>query len=477
MKKKSLVLASLLLTATALASCGKTEKPNGGLTVEGWNVVANANPKDDGTSSTGEVTLSPTTANSTCPTTFDTSKKYKVSYWSTMGDTLKSTITSHLKDGKYLPDYPNIEVELVTYSGYTELRNAIVTAIPTGGYPDLSFCYPDHVALYNNAEVVTHLDSFIQSPEFGIDSSNITGAFYGEGAAFGDGHMYALPFAKSTEVLYYDNDFFTANELEVPTTWSEMWTLCEDILAIDENCIPLGIDSEANLFIELAKQYGFDYTNTSGEFLFDNEGTRSFVQSLANMYDEGYFTTQTLYGTYTSSLFSSKTDPRCYMCIGSTGGAQYQYSDSFETGIAMIPAADGGSSAVISQGPSLCMFDKSADQELASWLVTKFLLSDEVQIDYAKASGYIPVTQSAQNSATYQTYLDGRTQNTKPGVIAKAAYQSVQQLPYYFTSAAFNGSSTARDEVGNIIVNVISGTKSIDSAFKNAMDECEYAAS
>ena len=477
MKKKSLVLASLLLTATALASCGKTEKPNGGLTVEGWNVVANANPKDDGTSSTGEVTLSPTTANSTCPTTFDTSKKYKVSYWSTMGDTLKSTITSHLKDGKTLPGYPNIEVELVTYSGYTELRNAIVTAIPTGGYPDLSFCYPDHVALYNNAEVVTHLDSFIQSPEFGIDSSNITGAFYGEGAAFGDGHMYALPFAKSTEVLYYDKDFFTANKLEVPTTWSEMWTLCEDILAIDENCIPLGIDSEANLFIELAKQYGFDYTNTSGEFLFDNEGTRSFVQSLANMYDEGYFTTQTLYGTYTSSLFSSKTDPRCYMCIGSTGGAQYQYSDSFETGIAMIPAADGGSSAVISQGPSLCMFDKSADQELASWLVTKFLLSDEVQIDYAKASGYIPVTQSAQNSATYQTYLDGRTQNTKPGVIAKAAYQSVQQLPYYFTSAAFNGSSTARDEVGNIIVNVISGTKSIDSAFKNAMDECEYAAS
>ena len=102
MKKKSLVLASLLLTATALASCGKTEKPNGGLTVEGWNVVANANPKDDGTSSTGEVTLNPTTANSTCPTTFDTSKTYKVSYWSTMGDTLKSTVTSHLKDGKYL---------------------------------------------------------------------------------------------------------------------------------------------------------------------------------------------------------------------------------------------------------------------------------------------------------------------------------------------------------------------------------------
>ena len=143
----------------------------------------------------------------------------------------------------------------------------------------------------------------------------------------------------------------------------------------------------------------------------------------------------------------------------------------------MIPAADGGSSAVISQGPSLCMFDKAPDQELASWLVTKFLLSDEVQIDYAKASGYIPVTQSAQNSTSYQTYLEGRTQNTKPGVIAKAAYQSVQQLPYYFTSAAFNGSSTARDEVGNIIVNVISGTKSIDSAFKNAMDECEYAAS
>ena len=61
---------------------------------------------------------------------------------------------------------------------------------------------------------------------------------------------------------------------------------------------------------------------------------------------------------------------------------------------------------MISQGPSICIFNKKDSQEvLASWLFAQFLLTDEVQTAYAKTEGYIPVTGKARESAEYQDYL------------------------------------------------------------------------
>ena len=58
---------------------------------------------------------------------------------------------------------------------------------------------------------------------------------------------------------------------------------------------------------------------------------------------------------------------------------------------------------MISQGPSVCVFNKSDSQEvLASWLFAQYLLTNEVQIAYAETEGYVPVTEKAQKSLEYQ---------------------------------------------------------------------------
>ena len=57
---------------------------------------------------------------------------------------------------------------------------------------------------------------------------------------------------------------------------------------------------------------------------------------------------------------------------------------------------------MISQGPSICVFNKKDSQEvLASWLFAQFLLLDDVQIAYSETEGYIPVTTKAQNAPEY----------------------------------------------------------------------------
>lgn len=44
---------------------------------------------------------------------------------------------------------------------------------------------------------------------------------------------------------------------------------------------------------------------------------------------------------------------------------------------------------------------------------------------------------------------------------------------YYFVSPAFDGSSAARDAVGQLIVNVLNGTYDIDAAFNFALRTCQ----
>lgn len=411
-----------------------------------------------------------------------------VIFWHTMGDKLENILIEVI-DG-FNEEYPDIKIKQESIGGYTDLRDQIVTKITAGDQPNLAYCYPDHVALYRKANAVLPLDSFINDDEIGFSQAeidNFVSQFYLEGATFGDNKMYTLPFLKSTELLYYNETFFTQHNLALPTTWDELWALCEQIKQIDPNSIPIGIDSESNLFITLAEQQGNGYTSfdpetKKGKFDFNNDENKAFVTELKENYDKGYFTTEELYGSYTSGLFTN-TEPnedgkviRSYMVIGSSGGATYQATSAFNVGITMIPQEDVTKPKAISQGPSLCLFDFNKSVNEKAWTFMKYLLRDEVQIKFAIASGYMPVTHSAQQNQYYvEDYLN-LADGTAAGISALAAKQAIKQveLDAYFVSPAFVGSSTARDEVGNIIILVMEGQKTVAKAFKEALEECEY---
>ena len=82
----------------------------------------------------------------------------------------------------------------------------------------------------------------------------------------------------------------------------------------------------------------------------------------------------------------------------------------FETVVRPIPQYDTENIYMISQGPSLCIFNKDDSQEvMASWLFAQFLLSNSVQVGYSMTEGYVPVTLKAQNSQEYQEYIKNVT--------------------------------------------------------------------
>ena len=429
---------------------------------------------------------------------FNETTPVTIKFWHTMGkDKGQTVLNKAIADFQGL--YPNVTVEAQQIGGYDEVRDQIITNLGTRGYPSMAYCYPDHVAIYNESQITVAIDSLINDEEYGLGGSKlkfdsvekeeVITAFLEEGKAFGDGYTYTLPFLKSTEALFYNVDFFEDNNLEVPETWDEMWALCKKIKEIDPNSTPLGIDSEDNLFITLAAQYGYDYTSATGDkFLFNNEGMQGLLADLRDYYTKGYFITkQTNNDSYTNDKFTDTTAKnRVYMTIGSTGGSTYCYADSFETGIAMYPQANTSNAKVISQGPSFCFFKKDNPQEvLATWIFAQFLLTSGYQNEFAQLQGYIPVTNEAVETQGYQDYLAKAGEHSKTGVSASAAEQAVAQQDYYFTSPAFVGSSVARQEVGAIIADVLehqlSSGESIESYIADRLaegvEECEYQSS
>ena len=422
-----------------------------------------------------------------------------ITFYNTMGANLSAVLEAYIAEFNEL--YPNITVVSENVGSYDDVRDRISTEITVGNQPNIAYCYPDHVALYNLAKAVSTLDNLINSEievAHADGTSEILGltaeqkadfieGYYNEGKQFGDGLMYTMPLTKSTEVLYYNKTFFEENNLTVPTTWEEMKAVCAKIKEIDPDSIPLGYDSESNWFITMCEQYQTPYTSASGDhFLFDNEENRAFVKEFNEWYQKGYLTTQTLYGAYTSGLFTTLEGVKSYMSIGSSAGATYQRPTAdadgnypFEVGIATIPQVDANNAKVISQGPSLCIFQKSNPQEVvASWLFVKFLTTNiSFQAEFAMASGYVPVLKSVAENPIYAEFI-AKADGGK-FISALSAKVCLAQSDAYYTSPAFNGSSEARSQVGALLTKCLALTgdnidAQIAAAFEDAVAECEY---
>ena len=516
--KLTFILLLVMLLVGVLAGCGGDSKVTGEF-MDINEVIENA-MKLSGDSSSEQTYEKTGTPNFAVPEGGYNGSKVEIKFYHTMGQNLRTVLVKYIE--KFNQLYPNITVVEEQVGGYDDVRNQISTELTVGGQPNIAYCYPDHVALYNIPGAVVNLDNLMDSTievaradgtteVLGLTAeqrADFIEGYYNEGRQFGDGLMYTMPFSKSTEVLYYNETFFTEHNIELPDHWfstsesdtKSMEYVCKKIKEIDPESIPLGYDSEANWFITMCEQCGSEYTSATGShYRFNNETNKAVVNQFRQWYQKGWMTTQTIYGAYTSGLFVAETSPRSYMSIGSSAGATHQRPSKvtieddegneksvypFNVGITSIPQMNPNRPKVISQGPSVCIFNNAGgssitDQQIvASWLLVKYLTTSvEFQAEFSMASGYVPVLKSVATNPVYQAFT--AKANGGDNIAALSAKVCLEQENAYYTSPAFNGSSTARDQVGFLLSKVLSSQTDnvygmITEAFEDAIDECEY---
>ena len=511
--KKIIAFSSLLAMSSSAVGCfggaGTSNGPLGELESGFWANLA-ATSVGGGNSGTLENVTGDLIVNGN-PTAVEEYKggNVTINFYHTRGATLRNGLDRWIPEFNKM--YPTITVKHNSYGAYQDLRDQITTELQAGKAPSLAYCYPDHVALYQKSGKVVALDDYISSTktvtrkdgtteQMGFTQAELNEfvrAYFEEGRAYGDNKVYSLPYEKSTEVLFYNKDFFEEHELSVPTTWDEMETVIQQIKEIDPNCIPLGYDSEGNWFITMCQQLNTPYTTATegNKFVFDVSTNQAFVGRLREWYQRHWVTTEVIFGSFTSDLFT-ETDPdevKSYMCIGSSAGASYQCPDPvtaddgsesypFEVGVAMPPQLDPSSPKVISQGPSICMFKKDSQEMAASWLFMKFLTTNlGLQAEYSMSSGYAPIIKNLdQKLPKYADDLAAADGNAN--LQATCVKQCLAQEAGLFVSPAFWGSSAARDEVGSLIqkclVNPLGDGQTvaqfIDANFKAALETLRY---
>ena len=406
--------------------------------------------------------------------------KIHVKFWHTMGqsnqDVLKRAIT------EFQQKYPNVVIDHAAQGDYSALHEKLMSAIPAGTMPTMAFCYPDHVADYMASNAIVNIEDYLNNDELKFNEedglqSDFVDTYWQEGTKYEKTGVYSVPFAKSTEVLFYNKTFFDkyASKISVPTTWAEMWETCriikEEIMPNEPSLeFPMGYDSDSNLFITMCEQNGIEYTTNDNvskpadHIKFNNAEAKAMINDLVTKYKAGWFATKNTLpnGSYTSTYF---TEGKTVMSIGSTGGTSYNVSTNFDVRIAPAPvtANEAGKNKYILQGPSICFFKKGNDDvKQAAWNFYKYIVRAVNTAAYGVKSGYEPVRKSAYDLDGYKEYLDGDSLQAR---VSKVTATIGDQ---FFLSPVFYGSATARDEVGNIFANVAMDQKTTDQAFADA---------
>ena len=437
------------------------------------------------------------------PAEFDTSRNFEVTFWA-KNDTNKTQTDIYEKAiADFQNLYPNITVNLRLYTDYGKIYNDVITNIATNTTPNVCITYPDHIATYlTGADTVVPLDDLFTDRKYGLGGSDlrfdsptkaeIIPQFLQECTL--NGYHYAIPYMRSTEACYINKNFVEALGYEIPDilTWDYIWEVSEAAAKKDADgnfllngqkvLIPFIYKSTDNMMIQMLKQLDAGYSTAAGDIEIFNDTTRELLYTVSGHVKSGAFSTFKI-SSYPANFLNAG---QCIFAIDSTAGATWMGSDAplidiaeenlvqFETVVRTIPQYDPENPVMISQGPSMCVFNKDDPQEvLASWLFAQFMLTNDVQIAYAQTEGYVPVTSKAQNSDVYQDYLarEGEDGDLYYHIKLKASKLLLDHTEDTFVTPVFNGSASLRDAAGALIENVTKSVRRKETVDDAYLDE------
>ena len=311
----------------------------------------------------------------------------RVRLWWAVGGRVREAFEQQVE--RFNTSQDRIVVTVRPFNGYGNLHPALAKAVVDGTMPDLAVIETHHMAPFAAEYRLALLDHFVASdPNFHSEDllPGIMSSLY-----YRD-KLYALPVCRSTPVLYYNKDRFTAVGLDPdkpPQTWDEVRDAAKT-LTVDPRT-QFGFVTQATpwVFESLVWSHG-------GELLVD--GTPVFAQSAAGPLqiwaDMVHIDRRARFSGRANMEFLNGT---AAMAIESAALLQaYRSQTDFEVGVAALPRSQGFQNTVPMGGgvaviPSTIGAAQAAAYEFLSWF-----MSSEETAEWSRATGYLPVRESAR---------------------------------------------------------------------------------
>ena len=359
----------------------------------------------------------------------------EITFWHAMNGE-QETALKKLVD-KFTKENSNITVTLQNQSSYPELQQKITatTASPKD-LPTITQAYPDWLLNAMDENLVVDLKPYIENKTLKFDNyDDILEGF--RQASTIDGKIYGMPFNKSTEVLWYNKTLLDKHNIAVPTTYEEFAKASKEVKE-KANIVGGGFDSLSNYYTTYLKNEDVTFDSKLDP---TSEASKKAVNYYLDGVKDGYFR---IAGTdkYLSGPFGNET---IALYVGSNAGEAFVkqgVGDKFEIGAAPYPAK-----YVMQQGTDLFVFSSAtAEQKTAAYKLLQFLTTKENQIEWAKATGYIPVRKSAIESDEYKN---------SGTLIAPILADATKNL---FTNPVVKGMDSAFRESNTVLESILANT-------------------
>ena len=293
-----------------------------------------------------------------------------------------------------------IEVEIVTAgANYEEVSQRFQTAQTSGDVGDLVVMSDaTWFTNYVNGSLLPVDEVFTAA---GGDSSTYNTTLFDD-YLYEDAH-YAVPYARSTTIYYYNADQYAeAGIAEAPTTWEEVAENSQALIdaGVTETAFsfPPAEDYPAWMMNNIVWGYGGGWSDEWDASAVTSDETVAAVQFAQDAVRDGWANVSS--GSPADDFAAGATS----QFIGSTGSlGGVTEAAGFEVGVAMLPGGPVEQELVVPTGGAGIAISSAStpEEQLAAAMLADFLTSAESTVTFSSQTGYMPVRSDADASALY----------------------------------------------------------------------------
>lgn len=386
-----------------------------------------------------------------------------------VGGPLTQVMDGYVK--KFMHENPDIEVVPVYAGNYWDTTTKALTAHKSGKPPAVAVLLAADIFTFMDEDAIAPIDSFFETEADQAWLDGFMPAFTASSQV--DGHTWAIPFQRSTAVMYWNKKAFKEAGLDpekYPTTWDEMVKYGKAVLKKDSSGrvtrwgvgIPGNVGSSVWLFSALANQNGATLMNEKGTETYLT--TPKVVEALQFWVD-----LNKVHGIHPPGLLEWGTTPsdfleeRIAMIWTTTGNLTHLKNNAkFEFGLAPYPGNVRPGSVL--GGGNFYIFKKATEAEKkAAFTFIKFMTSNELLADWAIQTGYVATRDGAWETKALKDHV------AKVPEAAVAREQIPNSTPEFSTYENARATKLLSDGLAA----ALTGTKSAQQGLGDAQTEIE----
>ncbi len=308
---------------------------------------------------------------------------------------------------------PQNQVEPVFAGGYTEAYSKTLAAIRAGTPPDVAIMLSQNLNDIISQDIVIPLDELIAQDAAQVNVDDFFPAFMLNSKQ--GGKVWALPFQRSTPVMYYNKEAFKEAGLDQnhpPQTQADLVATAKKLVKQEGGrvtrwglAIPSGGGVDTWLLEALTIEAGgvlYDPNNSCCKVLLSSPATQAAVQFLRDLGEKDKVSPPgpVDWGTTSNDFVAGKVA----MIYHSTGSLGFIRNNAkFEFGTAFLPK--GQRYGVPTGGGNVYLFKATPpDRRKAAWEFAKWLTSTDMLARWSIDSGYVAPRKSSWETARMKEY-------------------------------------------------------------------------